>query len=255
MENIQARPDAPHEAPHEAPHQEPPPAPSTERPLPPKREALLRMIEAQRRPTPISALAAGSGWHENTVRGHVYALWEGGYLTRSSGAPDGRGRPSWLWEAKDRRPGSAYAALAGALAEALARTSAAPEREAREAGRAWGPSGGAELRAERVAELGDEFGGERGTAAGIRDRVIEAMREQGFAPRLREAGETGGAPVIALRQCPLIEAASRHPSVVCAVHLGMVAGVVEALGGEDGGSELIPFSAPGECTLRLAVAS
>lgn len=222
----------------------------------PTRETLLRMLEAQRAPVSVAALAAATGWHENTVRGHVHALWEDGYLTRSSDAAEGRGRPSWLWQAKDRLPGSPYAALAGVLAETVARLSAEPERDAREAGRAWGLSLGSGAGAPGEAP-GGEPNGEPGDAPpgapdAARDRVIEVMRDQGFAPQLR--GEEGGEAVIALRQCPLIEAAARHSRVVCAVHLGMVAGVVEALGARDEGSELTPFSAPGECALRLAIA-
>ena len=63
-----------------------------------------------------------------------------------------------------------------------------------------------------------------------------------------------GVDTVALRQCPLIEAASTHTDIVCAVHLGMIAGIAEALGGRDRGSTITPLSSPGECELRLAVA-
>lgn len=216
----------------------------------PTREALLRTLEAQRSPVSIRALAEATGWHENTVRGHLTALWRDGYLTRSSDRTDGRGRPSWLWGAKDRAPGSPYAALAGVLAETVARLSTDPERDAREAGLAWGRMLGARPTDPEAPDSGEPGIGRPGTATEARDRVIDVMRDQGFAPQLRE--EPGG-PVIALRQCPLIEAASAHPDVVCSVHLGMVAGVVEALGARDAGSELVPFAAPGECALRLSI--
>ncbi|XPP26906.1 MAG: helix-turn-helix transcriptional regulator [Leucobacter sp.] len=233
---------------------------STGRAHSPTRETLLRLLEEQRSPVSISALAKATGWHGNTVRGHLTALWEDGYLNRSrDDARSTQGRPSWLWSATHRLPGEPYAALAGVLAETLARLSPAPERDAREAGRSWGLALGAQLPAAASPE-------------DARRRVVEVMRDQGFAPRrLTRAGEangTGGADgtdeagqaeppdgtEIALRQCPLIEAAAHHPEVVCSVHLGMVTGVLEAIGSADEGSELTPFSAPGECALRLRVA-
>ncbi|UUT35701.1 hypothetical protein [Microbacterium elymi] len=75
-----------------------------------------------------------------------------------------------------------------------------------------------------------------------RSTVVEVMREQGFAPN-----DTGD--VVLLERCPLIEAASRHPAIVCAVHQGMIDGILGARG-SDAESRLIPFTGPGECTLR-----
>lgn len=230
----------------------------------PTRETLLRILEAEAAPVSTATLAKATGWHENTVRGHVQALWHDGYLARSRAHGD-PGRPAWLWSAKDRPAGAPYATLSRVLAEALAHGGQDPVREARESGRAWGRTIGAGLpRAASPAEA--------------RLAVIDTMREQGFAPRRvgdagtggeAQAAEQGGARAgrgaerrtgrgdgtIALGQCPFIEAASAQPSIVCAVHLGMIAGVLEAVGAEDGGSELVPFSAPGECTLRLRVSA
>ena len=84
------------------------------------------------------------------------------------------------------------------------------------------------------------------------------MEGQGFAPDAPEEPAAPDAPdapaadgEITLRQCPLLEAATRHPEVVCAVHRGMIDGVLETVGaGAD--VELIPFTGPGTCTLRLS---
>lgn len=223
-------------------------------------------------------LAGATGWHENTVRGHLTALWNDGYLTRVRDTESSTGRPSWLWSASNRAPESPYAALAGALAGALAASSADPGAAAYEAGRAWGRSlsagvafdGGRSTRT-AVRATPDEHatvvshtaghahrihttpadGRTRPTrpAADVAEAVIAVMRDQQFAPDTHPDGS------ITLRQCPLIEAASEHSSVVCAVHLGMVAGTIEALGAVDGGSTLEPFAAPGTCVLRLRVAA
>lgn len=217
----------------------------------PTRETLLHLIEAQGAPTSIASLARATGWHDNTIRGHVTALWEDGYLDRTREQRDAKGRPSWLWSAKRRDAATPYAELAGVLAESLARVSRDPARDAREAGRSWGLALGAQLPAARTRQEAERA-------------VVEAMRDQGFAPAPAPApADAPGSPevdasaagALVLRQCPLVEAAAKHPDVVCAVHLGMVAGVLEAVGARDGGSVLLPFTAPGQCTLRLRIAA
>lgn len=187
------------------------------------------MVESQSAPVSTGALVEASGLHENTVRGHLERLLADGFITRSA-APSGRpGRPAWLWRANIADAAAPYAALAGVLAETLARTSDDPIGAAREAGRRWGR----------------ELGAQRTVVSDGRAIVVEAMTEAGFAPL-----DTG--TDVLLRRCPLIEAAAKHPSIVCSVHLGMIDGVLETAG-QRGDAELAPFTAPGECTLHLRV--
>lgn len=56
---------------------------------------------------------------------------------------------------------------------------------------------------------------------------------------------------IRLTRCPLLEAAHRHPEVVCAVHLGIVRGALTEYGADPAGSALVPFAEPGACRLVL----
>ncbi|MEO7422274.1 MAG: transcriptional regulator, partial [Ornithinibacter sp.] len=58
-------------------------------------------------------------------------------------------------------------------------------------------------------------------------------------------------PDVLLRTCPLLEAATRHPEVVCEVHAGLVAGAHTAHGGSGEGVVLEPFALPGACRLTL----
>lgn len=235
----------------------------------PTRETLLRLIEAQTDPVTIARLAAASGCHENTVRGHVHALWRDGFLDRELAPVTGQGRPSWLWRAIAADPASPYAGLAMALADGLAATGAdAPDR-ARAVGLQWGRTLAAQLPPAT-------------TLADARRTVFEVMQEQGFAPRdagvpeaaastsdaaAGEGATANGEPQnpqepqdrqqqrILLKRCPLVAAATHRPEIVCAVHLGMVAGALEAIGAADDGSTLTPMSGPGECTLDLRVRS
>lgn len=206
------------------------------------RERLLRLLEAQRGPTSLAALVRVTGLHENTVRGHLEALHRDGFVTRRRAEASGRGRPAWLWQAERRDASSPYAPLAGVLAATLLRTSADPVDDAHEAGRLWGR----ELVAART-EVADANAAPDVAAA--RGAVVDLMREQGFTPEPLDDHET-----VLLRRCPLIEAASRHPEVVCAVHLGMVDGALQSLGVRDAVTTLDPFTGPSECTLRVRTA-
>ena len=226
------------------------------------RETLLRLIEAQPKPITIARLAAASGCHENTVRGHVHALWRDGFIDRELAEAAGKGRPSWLWRAAAASAGTAspYAGLAMALADGLAATGdEAPDR-ARAVGFEWGRKLAAEL--PRAASVDD-----------ARRTVVAVMQEQGFAPRTvggvgaggvdgaDGAGGVDGADGtddasqtrVLLKRCPLVAAAAHRPEIVCAVHLGMVEGALEAIGARDAGSTLTPMTGPGECTLELRV--
>lgn len=187
------------------------------------------MVEAQAAPVSTAALATAAGLHENTVREHLDRLHADGYVQRTRSASTGRGRPAWLWRAVAQDEVAPYAHLAGVLAATLARTVADPPAEARRAGREWG------------ARLAAQAAGR--DAADPRAAVVAVMDAQGFAPH-----DTGDA--VLLHRCPMIEAAAQHPDIVCAVHLGMVDGVL-AVAGVHADARLLPFSAPGVCTLRL----
>lgn len=200
------------------------------------------MVEAQSAGVSTGALAQAAGIHENTVRGHLDRLVADGYIIRERGSAVGRGRPAWLWRAVSRDADSPYAALASVLADTLARTSDDPVADAREAGRAWGREIAG---AQGMTRDGTETTG--ADAASGRHAVIAVMRDQGFAPH-----DTGDD--IVLRRCPLIEAAAKHPTIVCSVHLGMIDGVLETIGRDDD-ADLVPFTGPGECTLRVGAAS
>lgn len=197
----------------------------------------LRVLDHVRAHSPVRVIdvAAALDLHANTVREHLDAVVELGLVERSTARTPGRGRPATLYRASAADPAVAmrdYAGLATALAGQLARTSAQPERDARAAGVEWGR----ELLDERSHAGGD-----------ARRSVLEALARLGFAPDV--AGAHRG---IALRRCPLLDAARRYPAIVFQVHLGIVEGMLERLGVTDTpGLDLIPFAEPGACRLFL----
>lgn len=205
-----------------------------------QRGLVLEHLQQRAEPATIAVLATELGVHPNTVREHLDALVEDGFAVRDRAHRKQRGRPAWTYTAAPDRaePDSRvreYAGLATALAAHLARTSARPAEEALEAGRAWGR----DLATER--DDGSPVSAARG-----RHRVLDLLGDLGFAPHADARATTA-----ALRRCPLLDAASRYPEVVCQVHLGIVRGAMDVYGGDPSRTELLAFAEPGACRLRL----
>ncbi|SFE28418.1 helix-turn-helix transcriptional regulator [Blastococcus tunisiensis] len=207
-------------------------------PLSGARGAVLERLQRAARPVTIAGLAAEMGVHANTAREHLDALVERGLAVRERAPAQGRGRPAWRYAAAaDRLEPDVrvrdYAALAGALAGHLTRTAADPAAEGLAAGRDWGRT----LVAHRPAV---------GPATSPRHGVVDLLDELGFAPEADAAATT-----VALRRCPLLDAARQYPEVVCQVHLGIVRGALEHSGGDPEPTALLPFAEPGACRLHL----
>ncbi len=202
----------------------------------------LRVLEYVRAHSPVRVADAATALdlHPNTVREHLDAVVGLGLAERSTAAALGRGRPATLYRVSAADPTVVvrdYAGLASALAGHLARTSARPERDARAAGIEWGR----ELIDERSQSGRDP-----------QQSVLEALARLGFAPDV-EGHTLGTRRGIALRRCPLLDAARRYPTIVCQVHLGIVEGMLERLGAPSTpGLDLIAFAEPGACRLFLS---
>jgi predicted ArsR family transcriptional regulator len=132
-----------------------------------------------------------------------------------------------------------YVALAAAFAGRLAERDGDPGDDARAIGRAWG----AGLAARRAADGADDLAGE--------GRVVDLLDRLGFSPDTVPGPGPGSSTTLLLRTCPLLEVARRHPDVVCQVHLGLVAGALEAQDESSEGLRLVPFARPGSCELVL----
>jgi predicted ArsR family transcriptional regulator len=201
------------------------------------RGAVLEHLQRSAQPVTIAGMAAALGVHQNTAREHLDALVARGLVTRERAPATGRGRPAWRYAATDdhQEPDPRvrdYAGLAAALAGHLARTSPNPTGDGLAAGWAWGRS----LVADRPATADPT----------ARHEVVGLLDELGFAPDADAQAST-----VALRRCPLLDAAREHPQVVCQVHLGIVRGALEHYGGDPEPTDLLPFSEPGACRLHL----
>lgn len=168
---------------------------------------VLAVLHDEARPLTLTELEARTGLHANTLRGHLDALVSQGNASRVALRRGGRGRPAWGFLARE----SEYAALALALATGLASQRETETRSldpvATAGGRTWG---------ERLRE-------QIGPDEEPRERVRLALEHTGFAPR-------ADGDDLTLHACPLLEAARSHPAVVCAVHLGLIEGVLGTTG-------------------------
>lgn len=180
-----------------------------------------------------AALVAVTGLHPNTVRDHLDGLVRRGLVCRRTAEPTGRGRPAWLYELVTGPADDRYAGLAAALAASIARTSAHPREDAIAAGDEWGRT------------LADGRGGAARTPEEARALVVELLDDLGFDPET----VTDEPSEVRLTRCPLLEAAHRHPEVVCGVHLGIVRGALSRHGADPSETDLLPFAEPGACRL------
>ena len=179
------------------------------------RYRLFRYLRLSGRPVAIRELATRLSLHPNTLRPHLRRLEEVGLVASEPARRDaGVGRPHVLYTAIDvaDREGRDYRLLADILAGLL--TGSRQRERARELAYEWGtylvgriaPKPGARLAALAVLQ--------------------EAMAEAGFDPRFRRRGAAG--VDISLRDCPFRELLDEHRDLVCAVHRGLLEGMLSA---------------------------
>ncbi len=123
--------------------------------------------------------------------------------------------------------------LAAALIGHLGQAEADPHAAGVRAGRGWGRALASGLG--RVPPL---------------DGLMRVLGRLGFDPAV-VSGRDASPVVVHLRACPFLELAEASPDVVCGVHLGVIGGVLGALGAPGSGTELKPFAAPSACVIRV----
>lgn len=216
----------------------PAPAHPTRVALSAQRLAVLEHVRG-RAPVGVADTAADLGLHPNTIREHLHALVAGGLVERTTAPAGRRGRPAARYRPSDADPTvevRAFAALATALASQLARISSDPQGDALAAGIDWGRGlidGPAPPRDPRLA-------------------VLDELARLGFAPDEVPPETPAERHGVALRRCPLLDAAHRNPDIICRVHLGVVLGMLDKLGAPASPDvDLVAFAEPGACRLHL----
>ncbi|HEX5994302.1 MAG TPA: helix-turn-helix domain-containing protein [Jiangellales bacterium] len=213
-----------------------PPAPA----MGESRSRVLAAVQDSPEPVGVGRIAARLRVHANTVRFHLDALVRAGLVER---VPEQRRRPG--------RPRNLYAVRAESsviglrsyrlLAEILAGFVAAnldePAKAAVEAGRTWGRF---------LAEPPPPY--RRVDDDSAVEQLTRTLTAIGFAPETR-AGRTRQ---IRLHHCPFREVAQDHRDVVCAIHLGLMQGLLAELGASVDAERLEPFVEPNLCIAHLA---
>jgi len=205
----------------------------------PSRRQLLQALRAAAAPVDAAALAAVTGLHPNTVRFHLDVLIRTGFVRESSARQGRRGRPRTLYEAATAEAqDTGYALLATVLVDHLDQTEGGDA--ARNAGRAW-----AYRLRPNPADRPDGMQDTAGTVAAL-------FTELGFRPTVITAG---GDTQITLHACPFWSLAEDHPGIVCAVHLGLLQGLVEQGSQAAIEARLTPFVRPRQCQADLVTAA
>jgi predicted ArsR family transcriptional regulator len=183
------------------------------------RYAMYRELATSTRPLSAQDLADRLGLHANTVRLHLDRLRETGLVEAEAVHRGTVGRPQHLYSLTAAAPAlgfdpPAHALLAGLLG-ALAEQMGAVAEDAVEVGEQWGAGLTRRSRSRGcVAVLADEL-----------DRL-------GFEPEVGPGdGTAEGAVRVEFLHCPFRDLAEAYPELVCNLHRGICAGVIESTGG------------------------
>ena len=180
------------------------------------RYRLYRTLRLSGRAVSVRELSIRLGLHANTLRPHLRRLEEAGLV--ASGSERGAssvGRPQTLFSVVDRdgREGRDYRLFADIVAGQV--TGARQRERAVATAREWG----AYLVGRSVPRPGARSSSGPNLAA-----LQEALAEAGFDPRFRRRGRAR--VDITLRDCPFRDLLDEHRDLVCALHRGLLEGML-----------------------------
>jgi predicted ArsR family transcriptional regulator len=185
-------------------------------------------------------LADRLGVHANTVRLHLERLRDVGLVDAEAVHRGTVGRPQHLYFLAADAPGlgfdpPAHALLAGLLAALAERVGADPQ-DAADTGHAWGVEAAKRTRSRSCLQ------------------ALEAELDRlGFEPAFGPGdGTSEGTARIEFLHCPFRELAEAYPELVCNLHRGLCAGLVDEVGGGRV-EEFATLYDPEPCRVTVAV--
>lgn len=189
----------------------------------PSQREVLDVLRGSPDALTVTQIADRVSRHVSTVRGHLETLAAQGLVARGRERHGVRGRPAVVWYPVST-PGRSAGELAAVLAVELSRRVADPAPMARELGHSLA----------------------RGTAHDA-EQLTRMLVFGGFEAELQHDGST-----IVLRACPYAAAATASPEIVCAMHAGIIDGLVEGAEGESARSaRLEPKARTRRCLVHL----
>lgn len=227
--------------------------------LSPAQNNTLTVLSGAVQPMTVAQIAGALELHPNSVRETLDALVKAGLVVRTRLAPQGRGRPSWAYEAVAPASVDSFTKqltyLCRALAEHLQRNTADAVAQAHSIGRLWAAQ---MLEGARVP---DHSGNDHEAESHRLD--VHTQKVRMFVSSLGFAAVTTADPhVFELHHCPLLgrippaaQAGDGSPSlpVACALHRGMLDGLLELTSGGRVEVDLVPAVRPGVCRVALLV--
>jgi predicted ArsR family transcriptional regulator len=181
------------------------------------RYRLYRYLRLSGRAVSVRELAVRLSLHPNTLRPHLRRLEEAGLVASETRRGATVGRPQVVYSALDRegREGRDYRLL-GDILVGLLRGKRQRER-AQEVAREWG--------AYLVGRIAPRPGTRRPSGPSLAV-LQEALADAGFDPRFRR--RDAKTVEISLRDCPFRDLLDEHRELVCAVHRGLLEGMLGA---------------------------
>lgn len=228
-----------------------------------QRQRVLEMVREHHDAVDAAKIAGRMGLHVTTVRFHLDALCDEGAIERTRIQRSGVGRPRTGYIAVRGRLD--YQSLAEILALELGDTAVKRQRRAERAGRRWADRVAASPLTEPVAqqdvpgivEPSELLDRQAATTAEIFGRM-------GFGPELMPAAKSRAGKrqrTIRLHACPVRDLARAHPEVSCAMHRGLLHGLLTNAAAADRGAkkspraalraELQPFVEPELCIAKV----
>ncbi len=179
------------------------------------RHRLYRHLRLSGRPVGIRELAIRLSLHPNTLRPHLRRLEEVGLVASQTQKGSTPGRPQTVYTVVEREPpeGRDYRLLADILLGLLSGKRA--KERAQALARDWG---------EYLVGRSASKPAARKPAGPDLAVLQEALAEAGFDPRFRR--RSSRTTEITLRDCPFRDLLDEHRELVCAVHRGLLEGML-----------------------------
>lgn len=171
------------------------------------RARVLATLRAADHPMGVQEICRAVGLSRHAVRSHLDHLTQTGEIRDQRLPPRGPGRPGTGFRAVPAEAvddGAAYRTLARLLSQALHQV--ASPAAAEQVGLTW------------AAEILPAPAADPDQPAAVR-RVAELLDDYGFAPRV-------DGHRLELHRCPYLDVARDQPDVVCALHVGLVRGLL-----------------------------
>ena len=205
-----------------------------------RRTHIIQLLRDAKTPLSAAEVADAVGIHVNTARFHLESLVDAGLASRESETRLQPGRRRILYsgtlpnQTHERAQG--YRLLSQFLVAKIATSHPEMGPDMYEVGSQWG---------KYLTTRPDPS--EVFTSEQLDQKLVEKLDALWFAPELVH----GPQPYLVLHNCPFYDSASRSPSVVCQLHVGMLNGSLEELRSSHRVTEILPRERPHLCRALL----